>query len=106
MTAQSAIATAVRRLASTKSPSKIILFGSRATGKASKDSDIDFVVIEPRVSSKITEIARLRDAVGHVGLGVDILVYSEQEVAEWGEVPGTALYDALHEGKVLYEKYH
>lgn len=53
--------------------------------------------------SKLTEMVRLRKAVGSIGFPVDILVVSEDEVAEWGHLPGTALYWALKEGKVLYE---
>jgi hypothetical protein len=30
-----------------------------------------------------------------------VLVYSEAQVKEWGEVPGTALHAALSEGLVL-----
>ena len=48
-------------------------------------------------------MVRLRLAVGDVGIGVDILVYSEEEVREWGNVPGAALFTALKEGRVAYE---
>ena len=84
----------------------VFLFGSRARGTEPPDSDLDFLVIEPHVPSKVKEMARLRQAVGNVGLAVDILVCSEEEVAEWGRLPGTALHCALQEGKVLYEASH
>ena len=51
-------------------------------------------------------MARLRQAVGNIGLAVDILVYSEEEVSEWGGLPGSTLYWALKKGKVLYEAPH
>lgn len=106
MTPQTAIDTAVRRVVASSHPSRIIMFGSRAQGTETEDSDLDLLVIEPRVSSKVKEMARLRQAIGNIGLAVDILVCSEEEVSDWGGLPGTALYWALQEGKVLYEKPH
>lgn len=103
MTAQEAIDTAVRRLVAAANPRKVILFGSHAEGKATSESDLDLLVIEREVASKRKEMVRLRKAIGSVGLPVDILVFSEGEVADWGHLPGTALYWALKEGKVLYE---
>lgn len=103
MTVQAAIDTAVRRLVVAASPRKVILFGSFAEGKATPESDIDLLVIERAVGSKRTEMVRLRKAIGSIGLSVDVLVVSEEEVSDWGHLPGTALYWALKEGKVLYE---
>lgn len=106
MIPQNAIAAAVKRIVVAAHPSSVILFGSRATGKAAADSDLDFLVIESEVPSKVREMARLRQAVGDVGVGVDILVCTKKEAAEWGRLPGTTLYWALKEGKVLYEAPH
>ena len=103
MTAQEAIDTAVRRLVAAANPRKVILFGSHAEGKATPESDLDLVVIEREVPSKRKEMVRLRKAIGSVGFSVDVLVFSEGEVGDWGHLPGTALYWALKEGKVLYE---
>jgi predicted nucleotidyltransferase len=103
MTAHEAIETAVRRLVAAANPRKVILFGSYAEGKATSESDLDLLVIEHEVTSKRKEMVRLRKAIGSVGLSVDVLVYSEEEVADWGHLPGTALYWAMKEGKVLYE---
>ena len=106
MTPQIAVDTAVKRVVASSHPSRIIMFGSRANGTETADSDLDLLVIEPSVSSKVKEMARLRQAIGNIGLAVDILVCSEEEVADWGALPGTALYWALREGKVLYEAPH
>ncbi len=103
MTPQTAIDTAVQRVLASTQPSKIILFGSRAQGNETADSDLDLLVIEPRLPYKIKEMARLREAIGNIGMPVDIMVCSESEVSDWGGLPGTALYWALCEGKVLYQ---
>ncbi|MDQ7002735.1 MAG: nucleotidyltransferase domain-containing protein [Ghiorsea sp.] len=82
---------------------KIVLFGSYARGEASDTSDVDFLVVEENILSKVQEIMRLRRSVRSLRLPLDVMVASEQEVNDWGAIPGTALYWALKEGKVLYE---
>lgn len=85
-------------------PIKIILFGSGARNEMKQDSDLDLLIIEEEIDNKGKEMVRLRNAIGNVGIGVDVLVYSQNEVDEWGHLPGTALYSALKEGKIVYEK--
>ena len=103
MTAQETIKVAVSRLLSAVTPSKIILFGSYATGEPDEDSDLDLIVIQPHVENKGMEMVRLRNAIGGIGIGVDVLVYSQKDVDDWGHLPGTALYWALKEGVLMYE---
>ena len=103
MTTQEAINLAVQRLIKSARPTKVILFGSYAEEQPTEESDLDLLVVEREVSSKLKEMVRLREAVGSIGLPVDIIVCSEQEMEDWGHLPGTVLYWALKEGKVLYE---
>ena len=94
---------AIRRIRAVAQPSKIILFGSYARGEATEDSDLDLMIILPGKPDKMAEIIRLRRAIGALGVGVDVLVFSEEEARRRGQVPGTVLYWANKEGKVLYE---
>ncbi len=94
---------AVDRLVVAANPSKVILFGSYARGDATEDSDLDLMVIEAEVPNKFDELVRLRQALRPMHIPVDVLVYSQAFVNEWGHLPGTALYWALNEGKVLHE---
>ena len=98
------LAKALQRILSVSSPSRVILFGSHARGDADAGSDIDLMVIDAVVDNPALESARLYRAVGWVGVGVDILVYSDQEFARRSTVPGTVLHQALTEGKVVYER--
>lgn len=94
---------ASRLLSAARPPAWVILFGSHARGDAHPQSDLDFLVVEGTLDNRIEEAVRLRRAVGSIGVPVDILVYSEQHVHEWGEVKNTALYEALREGRVIGE---
>jgi predicted nucleotidyltransferase len=93
---------AIRTLAEQANPERILLFGSYARGDADENSDLDFVVIESLVEDRATEMVRLRRALRPLRLPVDVLVYSSDDVARWGDQPGSALYWALREGKTVY----
>jgi predicted nucleotidyltransferase len=82
----------VQRIVAVAWPSHVILFGSYGHGDADEGSDLDIVVIKPQVPDKYTEMIRLHKAVGSVGTGADVLVYSEAEYERRSQVPGTLLY--------------
>jgi hypothetical protein len=46
-------------------------------------------------------MVRLRRSLRGINAPIDVLVYSEDEARAWGRVPGTAIYDALQEGRVF-----
>ncbi|TGO02289.1 DNA polymerase subunit beta [Candidatus Thiomargarita nelsonii] len=104
MISQKTIDTAVSRLVATAKPNKVILFGSYARNEANEDSDLDLLV--PQLTNVGMEMIRLDNAIGNIGIGVDVLVYSQQEVNKRGHIPSSALYWALKEGKVLYDATH
>ena len=79
--------------------SRVILFGSHARGDARPDSDLDFLVIEPRVADHRAEMVRLQDVMQSLPVAVDVLVTSEAVFEEWRDTPGTVLYEAAKEGR-------
>ena len=106
MISETVIQQAVDRLVTAAKPLKVILFGSYARGDATEDSDLDLMVIEREVPNKFDEMVRLRNVVGDVGIGVDVLVYSDMEASRRSQVPGTVLYWAFTEGRVIYDSSH
>ena len=101
MIAADLIDEAARRIARAAPGARVILFGSQARGEAGPDSDVDLLVIEPRVEDRFAEIVRLQRVLAPLRLPADVVVVSEAHVQEWGDVQNTMLHDALREGRVL-----
>jgi uncharacterized protein len=99
---EAVIQDAARLLVEAAHPEKIILFGSYACGDFDEDSDLDFLVILPEVENRFDEMVRLQDVLTPLHVPTDVMVYSVAEVAERGDLPGSALRWALEEGTVLY----
>jgi len=98
------IAEAAQRLvARAAHPAKVILFGSYARGEADDASDLDLMVVEQGLTDRAQEYLRLRDAIGHSGVGVDLILVSAKDFERRSQVPGTAAYWAKKEGKILYD---
>lgn len=96
------IRTLVRRIRAAAKPDRIILFGSAATGKMTRDSDIDLLVLEAGPVRK-HEGARLRTAIGRVGYPMDVKAMSTERFARYKNVIGGIEYPAHKYGKVLYD---
>jgi predicted nucleotidyltransferase len=90
-----------RRIAAAAPGARVILFGSHARGEAGADSDVDLLVIEPRVEDQHGEVVRLQRLLAPLRLPADVIVVSQAHVEEWGDVPSTMLHEALREGRVL-----
>ncbi|NBC13082.1 MAG: nucleotidyltransferase domain-containing protein [Gammaproteobacteria bacterium] len=93
---------AVERLVEAAQPSRILLFGSYARGDADDDSDLDLLVIEDDVADRAAEMVRLRRALRPLRIPVDVLVHSSADVERFRHQPGSILYWALREGRVLH----
>lgn len=106
MVTQKDIEAAVGRMvAVAHAPLKVILFGSRAEGRARDDSDVDLLVVEEDIPDLALEYGRLRQAVGSIGTGVDILLYPRAEFERrltWSTSP---VRDAAERGRVLFQAH-
>jgi predicted nucleotidyltransferase len=95
------IAEAGRRLSEAAPQARVILFGSHARGDAGPHSDLDFLVVEPLVDDTTGESVRLRRTLRGLGLFADVIVVSEREAEQWGDVRGSVIHAALSEGRSL-----
>jgi predicted nucleotidyltransferase len=89
-------------------PEQVILFGSRASGTPTEDSDVDLVVVESAPfnggRSRRREMTRLWRILAPFNIAKDILVYSSDEVERWRHSLNHVLARAQREGRVLYER--
>ena len=96
----------VRSIVDAVNPEEVILFGSRASGSAKENSDVDLVVIESapfgKTRSRRLQAARLYEAVADFNVSTDILVYSRDEANRWRSSRNHVLGRALREGTVLH----
>lgn len=93
----------VRRIVDRFKPEKIILFGSGATGLMTRDSDLDLLVIERDFESEREEGIRLREALGDLGIPVDVFAMTPERFEETKGVIGGLAYPANKYGKVIYK---
>lgn len=98
------LAEAVERITQKFSPLRIILFGSWARGDARPDSDLDLLVVLPRVENKRRVTVEILRALNGLPVSKDVVVTTPEEIAARGHLVGHVLRPALREGKVLYER--
>lgn len=92
----------VRRIVAEVDPVKVILFGSRSDGTAWSGSDVDLLVIQRDPVREREEAARLRGLLRDYRVPIDIVVVGQAFAERYWDIPGSVLYPAFREGKVLY----
>lgn len=80
--------------------SKVIVFGSQARGEARKDSDLDLLVVEPELSNRFDEMARLASLLGRQLIPADVVVMSDAAFEEERTQPNTLAWRAMREGRI------
>jgi predicted nucleotidyltransferase len=80
------------------------LFGSRATGKANKNSDYDFAVMLPR---EISADERFNKRLKMIGEVVGALKNNKVDLIVLNDTRSVLLkFAVIYEGKVIYDKDH
>lgn len=100
---QSLIDEIVRRIVAAAKPDRIVLFGSAAGGKMTRDSDIDVLVLEDSPGHVREESVRVADALRGLGHPFDVIVMSTERFEETKDVMGGIAYPADRYGRVIYE---
>ena len=94
----------VGRITKHFNPERIMLFGSLARGTADQHSDIDLLVVMPDGTDRRRTAIAIMEKLGGMGFAKDVLVATPDSIRDEGAVCGYALYYALREGVVLYER--
>jgi predicted nucleotidyltransferase len=93
----------VRRLADAYQPAKIYLFGSKARGDSTLDSDYDLlVVVTEAVRSEQRRSGLAYRELWSIGAAVDVLVCTTDDFNSRIQVAASLPSTILREGKLLY----
>jgi predicted nucleotidyltransferase len=95
---------AVRRIAETLHPEKIILFGSYAYGTPTPDSDVDLLVVMKTRASRVERYLAVSHLLMPRPFAVDILVRTPQEIQAALKQGDFFIDEIVSHGKVLYEQ--
>jgi predicted nucleotidyltransferase len=94
----------VDRLVREFEPLKIVLFGSHARGEADRHSDVDLLVVLPKVDDGGDVMEQMLELLADIPVPKDIIPTDSDEIRREGDLVGPVLRPALREGKVLYER--
>jgi uncharacterized protein len=102
---QQSLQSAVRKLADSFHPERIILFGSQARGDADERSDVDLLVITNIHGSRRAMMVAMDRVLRGSGFARDIVILTPEEFERDKEISGTVARPAWKEGKVLYARH-
>lgn len=94
----------VARILSVCRPQRIVVFGSYARGSEGPDSDVDVLVVDAGVTQRREQGVRIRRALRGLGVPVDVIVATSEDLQRYGEANGLIYGPALREGLVIYEQ--
>ena len=97
-----AIRRVVRQIVDRFGPRKVVLFGSRAHGNASADSDVDLLVVTRRPMGADGSL-RIRRGIEY-SFPLDLIVCDQRRLQKRVERGDFLLTSAVQSGKVLYEE--
>jgi predicted nucleotidyltransferase len=84
-------------------PARIVLFGSHAYGKPTPDSDVDLLVVSPRVRRNGERLSvQIRHAIPR-SFPLDLLVRTPKEVAHRLRLGDTFMHEVMEKGKLMYD---
>ena len=94
----------VRRIVDTAHPLSVILFGSRARGANSPDSDYDLLIVVPDGVHPRRVAGELYAAKIGLDLAADLVVVNASTLAKQARNPGLIYQEALQTGRELYAR--
>ncbi|MFM9972894.1 MAG: nucleotidyltransferase domain-containing protein [Burkholderiales bacterium] len=94
-----------RRIAEEFRPNRIILFGSHARGRATKDSDVDLLVVMPFKGKGVHKSVEILNRI-EPEFPVDVIVRTPSQLRKRLAASDYFFGEIVKNGKVLYEATH
>jgi len=91
-----------KRLGQAANARQVILFGSYARGEATESSDVDLLIIAESNLPRFKRSRALYKLLRPYPFGMDLLVYTPQEIETGRQSPVSFVSTVLREGKTLY----
>jgi predicted nucleotidyltransferase len=98
-----AIQDVVKQIAEQYAPDKIILFGSYASGKPRRESDVDLLVVMDTTRKETEQAIRICQSISY-HFGLDLIVRTPATLARRLALGDPFLQEVVSQGKVLYER--
>ena len=92
----------VQRVVEEVSPLRVILFGSRANGTASPDSDIDLLVVISNEETPRAVMRRLYSRISGMGVSVDYVPATLAQIDRYRDSIGFIYREAILHGVEVY----
>lgn len=92
----------VEQIVAEAAPLRVILFGSRATGTARPDSDIDLLVVMPDGTPRRQAMVQIGARLPILDVDVDLLVSTPDVLDRHRDNPGLVYREILRTGRDLY----
>jgi predicted nucleotidyltransferase len=80
---------------------QIVLFGSRASGEFTADSDYDVLAVLPHSLGQRERLrlsSKCRQRLARLGIDADVLVKSPDEIKDYSDKRGSIVHEALRTG--------
>ncbi|MCD4812271.1 nucleotidyltransferase domain-containing protein [bacterium] len=91
-----------KRLIKEISPESIYIFGSYAHGTENPDSDLDFLVIWDTPLPAHKRNVLLSGFFSDRNFPLDIFAFTRKEAEAFRDIPGSMVYEAVQNGKMIY----
>lgn len=99
---EDASSSVVEAIVEVADPVRIVLFGSVARGSAGSHSDLDLLVVVPPDRHRRATAQAIYRRLASIGVAVDIVVVTSEDVEKYRDNPGMVIRAALLEGRELY----
>lgn len=100
---QAAIRKLVRQIVEKFHPQRVVLFGSHAYGRPSRQSDVDLLVVMETPLNTLEQAYRICRSLDY-HFGLDLIVRTPRQLAERIQLGDFFLREVMEKGKVLYER--